>query len=210
MSAFDGSAFDTGPVDDGRARSAEVVVARMHRNARWLWLPAIVLVADAGALGYFAGRFTEQWQNWAVLAGAVLVFVLLVLVPYFGWLGRTVTITTRRVVVSEGLGVRHRRELLHAPGHDVTVRRSGLQLLSRSGDVLIHGASPEAFRLRDVPSATSVQRALTELNAASVNPLAARREQERLRRSGGADARPAGRAGSAATPSTARPTHPGG
>lgn len=178
------SPFDSGAVDDGRARPAELVVARMHRNARWLWLPALILVADAGAAGYFTGRFAEPWQNWAVVAGAALVFVLLVLVPYFRWLGTTVTITTRRVVVSEGLGVRHRRELLHAPGHDVTVRRAGLQLLSRSGDVLIHGASPEAFRLRDVPAATSVQRALSELNAASVNPLAARREQERLRRSG--------------------------
>src|SRR5690606_2374501 len=107
-------------------------------HARVLFWPCLVLVADAGALGYFGGTLPEAWQNWAVLAAAVLVAILGFLLPLIAWLGRNYTITTRRIVLRGGILVRTRQELLHSRGYDVTVRKNGLQAMFGSGDVLIN------------------------------------------------------------------------
>src|SRR5262245_27753453 len=116
----------------------EQVIARLRSHGRALFWPSIALVADAAAVAFFAGSFPEEWQNWAVIgAGALLAFLFFVL-PLLSWLGRNYTITTRRIVLRQGLLVRSRQELLHSRGYDVTVRKAGLQLLFGSGDVLIN------------------------------------------------------------------------
>ena len=163
----------------------EAVVARLRSHGRALFWPCIVLVADAGALGYFGGTFEEAWQNWAVVAAALLVAVLLVLVPLIAWLGRNYTITTRRIVLRHGVFVRTRQELLHSRGYDVTVRSAGLQGLFGSGDVLVNTGLERPVMLRDVPGAALVQATLHDLMELSVNPVATRRQQEQSR--GGGD-----------------------
>lgn len=156
----------------------EAVVARLRSHGRAMVLPCLVLVADAAALGYFGGTFPEQWQNWALLAAAGLVAVLLFLLPLIAWLGRNYTITTRRIVLRGGLFVRTRQELLHSRGYDVTVRKTGLQAMFGSGDVLINTGLERPVRLRDVPGASLVQATLHDLMELSVNPVASRRQQE--------------------------------
>ena len=113
------------------------------------------------------------------LAGLTL---LVFLIPLGGWLGRTYTITTRRIVIRQGFLVRTRQELLHSRGYDVTVRQNGIQQLFRSGDVLINTGLDRPVVLRDIPSADLVQSALHELMERSLNPIAARRQQEQSRR----------------------------
>ena len=54
-------------------QDSERVVARLRPHARVLFLPSLALIAAAGGVGYFYGRFTEQWQNIAVLAAAAFV-----------------------------------------------------------------------------------------------------------------------------------------
>ena len=98
--------------------------------------------------------------------------------PLAVWLSRSYTITTRRIVLRSGLMVRTRQELLHSRGYDVTVRQNGLQQLFRSGDVLVNTGLERPVVLRDVPSAALVQSALHELMERSLNPIAARRQQE--------------------------------
>jgi uncharacterized membrane protein YdbT with pleckstrin-like domain len=159
----------------------EAVVARLRSHGRALFWPCVVLVADAAALGYFGGTFAEPWQNWAVLAAAVLVAVLLFFVPLVGWLGRNYTITTRRIVLRSGVFVRTRQELLHSRGYDVTVRSAGLQGMFGSGDVLINTGLERPVVLRDVPGAALVQATLHDLMELSVNPVATRRQREQSR-----------------------------
>jgi hypothetical protein len=72
-------------------------------------------------------------------------------------------VTTRRLVVSHGLGTRTRRELLHSRGYDVTVRRRGAQGLFRSGDVLVFPGDDPALVLTDVPHADLVVAVLHDL-----------------------------------------------
>ena len=103
------------------------------------------------------------------------------MLPLLTWLGRNYTITTRRIVLRGGLCVRTRQELLHSRGYDVTVRKAGLQLLFGSGDVRINTGLEHPVVLRDVPGADLVQAALHDLMERSLNPIAARRQQEQSR-----------------------------
>jgi len=164
-----------------RAVQPETVVARLRSHSRTLFLPALILIADAGAVGYFGGSFPEDWQNLAILACALLVMVLFFLFPLIAWLGKNYTITTRRIVLRRGLFVRHRQELLHSRGYDITVRQNILQRIFSSGDLLVNTGLEHPVLLRDVPSVVLVQATLGDLMALSVNPVAAERQREHAR-----------------------------
>jgi membrane protein YdbS with pleckstrin-like domain len=159
----------------------ESVVARLRPHARVLFWPTVLLVADVGAVSFFQGSFPEPWMNMALLVAGGLLALLLFVFPVFAWLARNYTVTTRRIVIRSGVLVRTRQELLHSRGYDVTVRRSGLQLLFRSGDVQINTGLEHPIVLRDIPDADLVQSALHDLMEASLNPIAARRQQEQSR-----------------------------
>jgi uncharacterized membrane protein YdbT with pleckstrin-like domain len=157
--------------------SPEVVVARLRPHARALFWPTVALLGDIAAVSYFAGTFPESWMNQLLLAGGALVAVLLFLFPVLRWLAQNDTITTRRIVIRSGVLVRSRQELLHSRGYDVTVRQAGLQLLFRSGDVLINTGLEHPVVLKDVPGAHLVQSALHDLMEASFTPIAARQQR---------------------------------
>ena len=156
----------------------ESVVARLRPHSRALFWPTVALLAAAAGVSYSAGSFPEPWMNIALLGAGGLVAVVLFVAPLLSWLGRNYTITTRRIVIRSGLFVRTRQELLHSRGYDVTVRKVGLQLLFRSGDVLINTGLEHPVVLRDIPYADLVQSALHDLMEASLNPIAARRQLE--------------------------------
>lgn len=156
----------------------ESVVARLRPHGRRLFWPCVVLVGTVGAVSFFFGRLTEQWQNLALLAGGGLVVLVLWLLPLLAWLGHRYIITTRRLVLRRGFFVRTRQELLHSRGYDVTVRKNALQSMFGSGDVRINTGLDRPVVLRDVPGADLVQSALHDLMERSINPIAARRQAE--------------------------------
>ncbi|CAN5555124.1 hypothetical protein BH09ACT4_BH09ACT4_17570 [soil metagenome] len=159
----------------------EAIVARLRPHARVLFWPSLTLIVVIAATSYFFGSFAAAWANIAVLAGGGVLVIVAFLAPFFSWLGRSYTITTRRIVLRRGLLVRTRQELLHSRGYDVTVRQNGLQQLFRSGDVLINTGLDHPVVLHDIPSADLVQSALHELMERSLSPIAARRQQEQTR-----------------------------
>ncbi|MGW9629763.1 PH domain-containing protein [Agromyces sp. NPDC055520] len=160
------------------AQPPERVVARLRRNARVLTLPVIVLIAVAGATAYGLGVFHELWQQLAIAGGALLVVLLVVFLPFLAWLTRRTTITTRRIIVSSGIFVRVRQELLHSRGYDVTVRRTWAQSAFGSGDVRINTGHEKPFVLKDVPKPALVQGALHELMGEEHSRVADRRRAE--------------------------------
>lgn len=160
------------------AAPAERVVARVRRHARRLVLPAVLLVAVAGAAGFAIGLFSELWQQLAVAGVAVLVVAFGVFLPFLAWLTRRTTITTRRIIVRSGVFVRIRQELLHSRGYDVTVRRTWAQSAFGSGDVRINTGHERPFVLRDVPKPELVQAALQELMVESHTQIADHRRAE--------------------------------
>jgi membrane protein YdbS with pleckstrin-like domain len=157
---------------------AERVVARLRPHARVLFWPTLLLIAACGGTGYFYGNLPAQWQNIAVLVGAVFVTVFLWLLPLVLWLNRRYTITTRRIIFRHGFLVRTRQELLHSRGYDVTVRKNWLQSAFGSGDVLINSGLEHPLVLKDVPNADLVQKALHDLMESSQTMIGARRQDQ--------------------------------
>jgi len=147
----------------------EVVIARLRAHSRALVVPTVWLLAVCAAYGFFGARFTQAWQSLTVLIVAAVFVVVGWLFPLVRWLARNYTITSRRVVVHSGIFVRERRELMHSRGYDVTVRRSWVQALLRSGDVVLSIGASTGVTLRDVPGAALVVETLHDLMEASGN-----------------------------------------
>ena len=141
----------------------EFVVARLRPSARALFWPTILLLLIAGALGFLANAFREEWQNTVLLCVAGAVALVGWLAPLLRWSARTYTITTRRVIVSSGLLSRSRQEVMLSRISDVTVQRRGLQSVLRSGDVVLNGQLEHPVVLGDVPAAGLVQAAIHDL-----------------------------------------------
>lgn len=149
--------------DDRRVSTGEErVIARMRPHARVLIVPVLVLWGCAGLVTLLLDRVDWPLWNIAVLSVAGLVVGLLTLVPTLAWLSRGFVFTTERVVIRGSFGGT-RRETMLSRVHDVTVRRRGLQALFGAGDLLLSTGGDRAVILPDVPSASLVQRMLSEL-----------------------------------------------
>jgi membrane protein YdbS with pleckstrin-like domain len=164
------------PVQD--EQTVEQTVAMLRRHARVLTGPFVILGLTSAALGFFDAQLPEAWMRLTLwVAGAVIV-VSLAIVPLLAWLGGRVVVTTRRIVIYNGLIVRSRREILLARVTDVTVRRTPLQAITRSGNILIALGGETSVRVRDIPRADLVAAALLQL-AASNEPIALQRTRDR-------------------------------
>ena len=159
-------------------QSPEAVVARLRPHARAMFWPSVALVAIAAVTAYFAGSFDSGVVNILIVVAACFLTFFAWVVPLLAWLGRNYTITTRRIVLRSGFLVRVRQELLHSRGYDVTVRKTALQSIFGSGDVEVNSGLERPVVLRDIPDADLVQAALHDLMERSLNPVAARRQQE--------------------------------
>lgn len=149
--------------DEGHHNAApEYLIARFRSHARRLFWSALVLVATAGAVGYFLGNLPEGFSDWMLLAAAAAVVLLLVLIPFIVWFSRSYIVTTQRVIVSHGVGARNRTELSHARGYAISVRRGLVQRLWGAGTITLDDGHGTAVQLRDVPSVSLVHETLAD------------------------------------------------
>jgi membrane protein YdbS with pleckstrin-like domain len=158
---------DPGTTDHGvvRVPEPERVIARFRPHGRRLFWPIVRAVVLFALGGFGVGLFRADWA-WMNLVVLGILFVLLAvgsLLPLVRWLGARTVVTTRRLVTTSGSTVRSRHELLHSRGYDVTVRRTGLQGMFRTGDVLVFPGEDRPLVIRDVPSADLVVAVLHDL-----------------------------------------------
>ncbi len=139
----------------------ELRVARLRSHARRLVWPAIVLIAVAGAAGYFVGNLPAPFEDWMLWAAAGGVVLLLVVAPFLRWLTHTYTITTRRVIERSGFFGTQRTELPHARGYTISERRGPLQRMWGAGTLTLTGPE-QTLRLANVPSVRLVHEALVD------------------------------------------------
>ena len=140
----------------------ELLVARFRGQARRLMWSALLLIAVAGATGYFFNNLPTPFENWRLFAAAGLIVLAAVVFPFLVWLSRSYTITTRRVIARSGLFRRHRAELPHARGYAISVRRGILQRIWGSGNLTLPGGVDAPLRLVNVPSVALVQETLAD------------------------------------------------
>lgn len=157
----------------------ELLIARFRGHARTLLLSAVVLIGTVGAAAYFYDNLPfDGYQNWMLLSAAAVVIIVLVIAPFLGWLSRTYTITTRRVIVREGLGARHRRELSHTRGYSIAVRRGPLQRMWGAGTITLSNGVDAPLRLQNVPMVDLVHEVLAD--QVEVNQILAHRDAQTI------------------------------
>ncbi|WP_447912449.1 PH domain-containing protein [Microbacterium phyllosphaerae] len=140
----------------------ELLIARFRAHARRLFWSALVLIAAFGATAYFYDNLPSPFENWMLLAGAGVLVLLLVVVPYVVWYSRSVTVTTRRVIVNHGIGARNRQEMSHARGYTIGVRRGVLQRMWGVGTITLSNGVDAPLRLANVPNVTLVHETLAD------------------------------------------------
>ena len=140
----------------------ELLIARFRGHARRLFWSALVLVGACGATAYFYGNLPAPFEDWMLLTAAAVVVLLLVVLPFVVWHSRTVTVTTRRVIVHQGVGARNRREMSHARGYTIGVRRGILQRMWGVGTITLSNGVDTPLRLANVPNVTLVHETLAD------------------------------------------------
>lgn len=144
------------------APTEELLVARFRGHARRLFWSALLLIAVSGATAYFYDNLPVSFENWMLLAAAGALLLLGVIVPLLVWRSRSYTITTRRVIVRDGVGSRHRREYSHARGYSIAVRRGPLQRLWGAGTITLTNGVDSPLRLVNVPNVNLVHETLAD------------------------------------------------
>lgn len=142
--------------------SEELMIARFRGHARRLFWSALVLIAVCGATAYFYDNLPAPFENWMLLAAAGFLVLTLVVLPYIVWLSRSTTVTTRRVIAHHGVGATQRREMSHARGYTIAVRRGPLQRLWGAGAITLSNGVDSPLRLQNVPNVTLVHETLAD------------------------------------------------
>jgi putative membrane protein len=150
-----------------------VLQVRQHWVPAGLWwrLPG-GLVAIAAGNATVVLPSTRDLPPLALLVAmllGVLGFVILALAPYLRWYWRRYTLTTRRLIVEEGVFHRRERSIPLDRIQDVTL---GLPLLGRLlgyGDVIVENAadSGASDTLQAIPHPRRFQEALLSLTRAA-------------------------------------------
>ncbi|GAB3600983.1 PH domain-containing protein [Microbacterium tumbae] len=158
------------------APSEELLIARFRAHARRLFWSALLLIVVFGATAYFYDNLPDGLENWMLLAAAGALVLIGVVVPFLVWLSRTYVITTRRVIVKDGMGSRRSREMSHVRGYSITVRRGILQRMWGTGTISLSNGAGAALRMTNVPSVTLVHETLAD--QIEVNQILAHRDAQ--------------------------------
>ncbi|MEV7798406.1 PH domain-containing protein [Microbacterium foliorum] len=144
------------------APAEELLIARFRTHARRLFWSALVLIAVFGATTFFYDNLPAPFENWMLLTAAGGIVLLLVVVPWVVWYSRSVTLTTRRVIVNHGIGARNRQEMSHARGYTIGVRRGVIQRMWGVGTITLSNGVDAPLRLANVPNVTLVHETLAD------------------------------------------------
>ncbi len=145
--------------DDVLAEGERVVV---HRNPHWRVLvgPVLAFLLVVGAAGYAAAlvhlQGQEQWGWPAVAATALLLIVRLTVVPLVRWRTTHLVVTTRRLLVREGV---RRSQSVEVPLDRIATvhaRRTRPGRLLGCGSLVVAGEDGEV-EFADVPGVDEVQ-----------------------------------------------------
>lgn len=156
------------------APTPELRVARFRPRASRLFWSALVLIAVAGAVGYFYGNLREPFADWMLLTAAGVVVLLLVVLPFFSWWAHRYTITTRRVIARSGAFGRHRAELTHVRGYTVQLKRGLVQRIGGGGTLVLSNGVDAPVRLRRIANVALVYEVLVD--QVEVNQILAHRD----------------------------------
>jgi uncharacterized membrane protein YdbT with pleckstrin-like domain len=145
--------------DDLLVEGEQVV---MHKHPHWkrVVVPVLALLLVVGLGSFMAAVLREQtWAAWGWLALAAAGLVLigwLTVMPVVRWRTTHFVVTTRRVLVREGVLSRHGIDIPMSRIHSVQFRHTVLERIVGSGTLVIESASEEQLEFGDVPGVERV------------------------------------------------------
>lgn len=152
-------AYPTKLLEDG-----ETVVLDLHPHWRALVIPLGLIPIVVGLAVYGAVRFSNGYARIAILAGALVLLGWFSLIPYLKWVTTNYVVTSRRVVIREGVLAREGRDIPLGRINDVTFQHTVVERLLRSGTLAIESAGERGeVVLDDVPKVEEVQRTVYRL-----------------------------------------------
>ena len=138
----------------------EQIVMHQHPHWKMLVVPVIVLLLVVGAGTFLAALVRAQtWAPWAWLAlgviglGLALRFTLL---PVLRWRTTHFVVTTRRVLIREGVFSRNGIDIPMSRINSVQFRHTLLERMLGCGTLIIESASDEPLEFDDVPGVERV------------------------------------------------------
>ncbi|HET9255744.1 MAG TPA: PH domain-containing protein [Pseudonocardiaceae bacterium] len=148
------------PYPEGLLRGDERVVVHKHPHWKMLLLPVLVLLLVSGLGSYLAALISGQsWQLYGFLALGVLggaVLVWLVVVPLLRWRTTHFVLTTRRVLIREGILSRSGIDIPINRINSVQFRHSLIGRVLGYGTLIIESASDEPLEFDDIPQVERV------------------------------------------------------
>jgi uncharacterized membrane protein YdbT with pleckstrin-like domain len=138
----------------------EQVVVHRHPHWKKIVLPVLALLLVAGLGSYLAALSAAQtWASWSWLAiagiGLVLV-VWLTVIPVIRWRTTHFVVTTRRVLVREGVLTRKGMDIPMGRINSVQFRHNIIERMVGCGTLIIESASDEALEFDDIPGVEQV------------------------------------------------------
>jgi uncharacterized membrane protein YdbT with pleckstrin-like domain len=134
----------------------------MHKHPHWkmLVVPVLALLLVVAIGSYLAALAGSQtWAHWAWLALAVVGLGLLIrftVVPVARWRTTHFVVTTRRVLVREGVFTRRGIDIPLKRINSVQFRHTIFERIVGSGTLIIESASDEPLEFDDVPGVEKV------------------------------------------------------
>jgi uncharacterized membrane protein YdbT with pleckstrin-like domain len=140
--------------------SGEEIVMHKHPHWKMLVLPVLALLLVVGIGTFLAALVRDQsWAPWAWLALAVVGLALVVwltVVPVVRWRTTHFVVTTRRVLVREGVLSRQGIDIPMSRINSVQFRHTIVERLLGCGTLVIESASDEPLEFDDVPGVERV------------------------------------------------------
>jgi uncharacterized membrane protein YdbT with pleckstrin-like domain len=145
----------------------ERLVLVLRRHVVVLFWPFVVfLVAVAiGVAGAFLPRGTRPWGPLVLAVIAVLIVLRWVLWPFLKWFNEVYAITTRRLILREGVFNRAGHDMPLTRLNDVSFEHNLFERMLGCGTLVVESAGERGqIRLDDVPKVELVQRTLYRLS----------------------------------------------
>lgn len=152
----------------GALTDGEQVRLDLHPHWHQLLVPMILLPVTAGLASYLyfvvPHGTVRTPLRWLILAAAAVVLLWWVVRPWLRWLTTRYVVTTRRVVLRDGIIRRHGRDIPLSRINDVSFDSTLVERMLRCGTLTIESAGEHGqVALTDVPRVEMVQRTIYQL-----------------------------------------------
>lgn len=146
----------------------EEIVFDLHPHWKGLVLPTLLAPVVVFAAAFVAGKVPEGSAQGevrlAVALAGVVAFGWFVVTPYLRWYTTHFVLTTRRVIMREGLVARKGRDIPIFRINDVTFEHTVVERMFGAGTLVVESAGERGqVTLHDIPHVEDVQREIYTL-----------------------------------------------